>query len=69
MDEIPHKDERRHFVRVRLEWEEGEYHAYLTGAQGSGILSSMVKANALAIIPEDWNSAPSGARVRVIILD
>jgi molybdopterin molybdotransferase len=69
MDQIAHKDDRRHFVRVRLAWEEGEYHAYLTGAQGSGILNSMVKANALAIIPEDWDRAPSGARVRVMMLD
>ena len=69
MDEIAHKDDRRHFVRVRLAWEKDEYHAYLTGAQGSGILSSMVKANALAIIPEDWDRAPSGARVRVMMLD
>lgn len=69
MDEIPHKDERRHFVRVHLVWEEEEYHAYLTGAQGSGILSSMVKANALGIIPEDWSQAQPGARVRVMLLD
>jgi len=69
IDEIPHKDERRHFVRVRLVWEDDEYHAYLTGAQGSGILSSMVKANALAIIPEDWDRASSGARVQVMLLD
>jgi len=69
MDGIPHKDERRHFVRVRLVWEDDEYHAYLTGAQGSGILSSMVKANALAIIPEDWDRASSGARVQVMLLD
>jgi molybdopterin molybdotransferase len=69
MDQIPHKDDRRHFVRVRLVWEDGEYHAYLTGAQGSGILSSMVKANALAIIPEEWDHAPARARVRVMMLD
>jgi molybdopterin molybdotransferase len=69
MDEIPHKDGRRHFVRVRLAWEDSEYHAYLTGAQGSGILSSMVKANALAIVPEEWDHAPAGARVQVMILD
>ena len=68
MDEIKQKDERRHFVRVQLVWEEGEYHAYLTGAQGSGILSSMLKANGLAIIPEDWNHAPAGARVEAIPL-
>jgi molybdopterin molybdotransferase len=69
MDEIPHKDERRHFVRVRLAWEDEEYHAHLTGAQGSGILSSLVKANALAVIPEGWDHAPAGARVAVIALD
>jgi molybdopterin molybdotransferase len=69
MDEIKHKDERRHFVRVRLVWEDGEYHAYLTGAQGSGILSSMVKANGLAIIPEDWDHAPAGVSVRAMMLE
>jgi len=69
MNEVKHKDERRHFVRVQLRWEDGQYQAYLTGAQGSGILSSMVKANALAIIPEDWDHAPAGAQVQVIRLD
>lgn len=69
MDEIEHKDERRHYVRVHLAWEAGEYRAHLTGAQGSGILSSMVKANALVIIPEEWDHAPAGVRVQVLILD
>jgi molybdopterin molybdotransferase len=68
MDAIEHKDERRHFVRVQLVWEDDEYHAYLTGVQGSGILSSMVKANALAIVPEDWDHAAVGARLRVMAL-
>jgi molybdopterin molybdotransferase len=69
MNAIEYKDERRHFVRVRLVWEDDEYHAYLTGAQGSGILSSMVNANALAIIPEDWDHAPAGALVQVMRLE
>ena len=69
MDDVRHKDERRHYVRVRAELHEGEYRAYLTGGQGSGILSSMVKANALAIIPEDWTHAEAGARVQMIMLD
>jgi len=69
MDEIEHKDERRHFVRVQLVWEEGAFRAYLTGAQGSGILSSMLKANGLAIIPEAWDHAPAGSRVEAIPLD
>ncbi len=69
MDEVKHKDERRHYLRVRLEYRDGAYYAYLTGGQGSGILSSMVKANALAIIPEDWGHAPAGTRVRVVMLE
>jgi molybdopterin molybdotransferase len=67
LDGIPHKDERRHYVRVHVELVEGEYRARLTGGQGSGILSSMVKANGFAIIPEDWTHAPAGARVAVIL--
>jgi len=69
MEAIEHKDERRHYVRVRVEQREGKYCARLTGGQGSGILSSMVKANGLAIIPEDWDHAPASARVQVILLD
>jgi len=69
MDAVRQKDDRRHYLRVRVEESGGERRAYLTGGQGSGILSSMVKANALAIIPEDWDHAPAGARVDVIMLD
>jgi molybdopterin molybdotransferase len=72
MDEIKHKDTRRHYVRVRVERDRervGEHRAYLTGGQGSGILSSMVKANGLAIIPEDWTQVPAGTPVRVLMLD
>jgi molybdopterin molybdotransferase len=69
MNAIPRKDDRRHLARVRIAWQEGEYRAFLTGGQGSGILSSMVKANGLAIIPEDWTHAPEGATVQVIPLD
>jgi molybdopterin molybdotransferase len=65
---IEHKDERRQFVRARLAWEDNEFYAHVTGSQGSGILSSMVKANALAIIPEHWDHAPAGARVKVVML-
>jgi len=69
MDAVRRKDDRRHYLRVRVEQHDGQYRAFLTGGQGSGILSSMVKANALAIIPEDWTHAPAGAQVRVIMLD
>jgi molybdopterin molybdotransferase len=74
-EDIPSKDERRHYVRVRVERQEDVpegmpgYLVSLTGAQGSGILNSMVLANGFAIIPEDWSSAPAGSRVQVMFFD
>jgi molybdopterin molybdotransferase len=77
MDVVQRKDERRHYLRVRVEkappgaegQPAGGYRAYLTGEQGSGILSSMVLANGVAIIPEDANYVPAGTRVPVMMLD
>ncbi len=69
LDEIKHKDDRRHYLRVSLEERDGVYQARLTGDQGSGILLSMVRAQGLAIIPEDADHLPAGARVRVMMLD
>jgi molybdopterin molybdotransferase len=69
VDEIKRKDNRRHYVRVRLETRDGETLAHLTGDQGSGILLSMVRADGIAIIPEDWTHVDAGARVRVMMLD
>ncbi|KUK26501.1 MAG: Molybdenum cofactor synthesis domain protein [Acetothermia bacterium 64_32] len=67
-DRVAEKDDRRHFLRVRLSLEGGELVARLTGGQGSGILSSLVRADALAVIPEDWPCVEPGARVQVILL-
>jgi len=69
MNEAKRKDERRHYWRVRVQPEGGEYRAYLTGEQGSGILSSMVQANGLAVIPEEWSDVSAGSRVKVMMLD
>ncbi len=69
VDGIERKDDRRHFVRVTLQRRDGGYEARLTGNQGSGILLSMVKAQGLAIIPEDVNRLPPGTKVRVMMLD
>jgi molybdopterin molybdotransferase len=43
--------------------------ARLTGPQGSGILTSMVRANALLIIPEGQHQTDIGATARAIRLD
>jgi len=67
-DSIKNSDGRRIFARVIVSGREGKYFARLTGPQGSGILTSMVKANGLAIIPETTKVVKSGATVEVMML-
>ncbi|HEY6807947.1 MAG TPA: hypothetical protein VI160_04085, partial [Gemmatimonadales bacterium] len=61
----------RHFLRavVTEAGDGGPARARLTGPQGSGILTSMVRANALLIVPEDRPTIPAGERLRAIRLD
>jgi molybdopterin molybdotransferase len=66
---IARKDGRRHYLRVRLQETDAGYEVTLTGDQGSGILSSLVQADGLAIIPEEANHLPDGAMVQVILLN
>ncbi len=59
----------RHFLRVKLTEEDGNLMARLTGAQGSGILKSMVHAHALLIVPEDKPEVQPGDVLNAIVLD
>ncbi len=65
---IERKDGRRHYLRVRLFQGGGGLEAELTGDQGSGILTSMVAAQGLAVIPEDVRHLPAGRSVQVLLL-
>jgi molybdopterin molybdotransferase len=60
---------RRNFKRAVITKRDGEYYASVTGSQGSGVLTSMVKANGLAIIPEGVRHVRAGERVVVQMLD
>ncbi|HET7229793.1 MAG TPA: gephyrin-like molybdotransferase Glp [Longimicrobium sp.] len=53
--------------RLRLETVDGELHARSTGAQGSGIASSMAAADALGILPAGTEVRP-GERMRALVL-
>ena len=55
----------RHFLRAIVE--EGD--ARLTGPQGSGILTSMARANALLIVPAELSSVAAGTELRALVLD
>ena len=63
------KDGKTHFVRAVVRQEEGRYTVRTTGAQGSGMLTSMVKANGLIVIPEAVREIKAGQKVVVQLLD
>ena len=69
LDEPLTNSGRRAFVRVIVSRREGRYHARTTGEQGSGVLSSMSRANGLAIIPEEVEYVEPGSEVTVQMLD
>jgi len=61
----------RHYLRAIVQAGESgtSLGARLTGPQGSGILTSMARANALLIIPEDMPAVPAGAALQALVLD
>jgi molybdopterin molybdotransferase len=63
------KPKLQHFLRAVVTEGPGGPEARLTGPQGSGILTSMVLANALLVIPEGQFETPSGATVPALRLD
>jgi len=65
---IKNDDNRRIFARVIVSRREGKYFARLTGPQGSGVLTSMAKANGLAVIPETTKELKPGTTVDVMLL-
>jgi molybdopterin molybdotransferase len=69
VDEALTNSGRRGFVRVVVSRQEDGYHARTTGEQGSGVLTSMSKANGLAIIPEEVRHVEAGTVLTVQMLD
>jgi molybdopterin molybdotransferase len=63
------KPKLQHFLRGVVSPSPSGLEARLTGPQGSGILTSMVLANALLVIAEGQFETPVGAEVRAILLD
>ena len=66
---VKHQPGRTEFIRVLLAKEEGGYTATSTGAQGSGMLLSMARADGLAVLPADSNGLTAGSIVAVQLLD
>ena len=60
--------DRRHFLRGILSHEDGQLTVKTTGPQGSGILTSMVKANGLIDIAEEIEKVNPGDTIKVQVL-
>lgn len=60
--------DRRHFLRGILAYEDGQLTVKTTGPQGSGILTSMVKANGLIDIAEEIEKVNPGDTIKVQVL-
>lgn len=69
LDEPLTNSGRRGFIRVVVARHADGYHARSTGEQGSGVLTSMAKANGLAIVPEGIRRVDAGSEVVVQMLD
>jgi molybdopterin molybdotransferase len=66
--EHENRGHRRHFVRGIYFEQDGELVVEPVPVQGSGVLTSVVRANCFFVIPEELNHAPSGEYVDIIPL-
>jgi molybdopterin molybdotransferase len=66
--DYPKEPGRAHLVRCRLELRDDGWHATATKDQGSHVLTSMLGADALAIIPTASGTVRAGERVEIELL-
>jgi len=62
-------DGRESYLRAMVTRDSSGYLAETTGGQGSHIMTSLVKANALVIIPEGVKSVAAGVELSAMMLD
>jgi molybdopterin molybdotransferase len=68
-EDLPKKEGLVYFIRCRLKKEGEKISASTTGEQGSGILSSMVKAHGLIILPREATLVRNGEEVQVLLFE
>jgi molybdopterin molybdotransferase len=64
-----HSDGRESYIRAIVTSNGSGYQAKLTGDQGSHIMTSLVKANALLIVPEGVKHLPVGSELTAWMFD
>jgi molybdopterin molybdotransferase len=66
--EVRKKAGKVHFLRVRIEVENGRYWAISAGDQNTGILGTMLRANGIAVLPKEKTVFSPGEEVAVHLL-
>ena len=69
VQEAIESDGRETYARAWVERIDGRWQARLSGGQGSNMLSSLVRANALVIVPDGVRRLEAGAVARAQMLD
>ncbi|HYT30515.1 MAG TPA: gephyrin-like molybdotransferase Glp, partial [Actinomycetota bacterium] len=59
--------EKTQFARVRVRRHQGRWEATSTGGAGSNLLSTVTRANGLAVVPPGVDTVRAGDRVRVML--
>lgn len=67
-EEVCKKPGKVHFLRVRIEIENGRYFAVSSGNQNSGIQRTMIRANAIAVLPKELAVVAAGEEVDIHLL-
>jgi molybdopterin molybdotransferase len=62
-------DGRESYLRAVVRQDEGEYIVELSGRQGSHVMTSLINANGLLIVPAGVRHLPAGQKVEVMMLD
>jgi molybdopterin molybdotransferase len=69
MQEEIHSDGRQSYIRAVVKREGAGYTAVTTGGQGSHMMTSLVKANALVVVPEGVKYVGVGERLAALMID
>lgn len=68
LEDIRKKPGRTHFIRVALEVREARYYARSAGDQNTGILGTLLRAEALAMLPPNRSAVQAGEEVDIQLL-
>jgi molybdopterin molybdotransferase len=68
MGPLKSRGDRRNYLRVRVVARDGELLAYPMGSQGSGVSTSMVQANGLAIVETNVTSIAAGETIATVLV-